>query len=262
MYDVCLCERELCVSCVSVCVCVCSAYGDRRNVQLTEGHLSLLRPASAVVCGLLLFASPAFNCPARAHTHTHIQLAAIASGCTTSAMSSLDARTGMFRPSLEKHTLIHRALHLGAGESDGLLIQAEGMLVAPELEDGVGALLELQHLRNRVYSRRRLRQSERFQRVKTRASAPPQSSAPQYCRSPLSRSSLPRLPGSTPGSASLSFISLLLYSLAGPELECEKKVQFCTTILYTSIFFLQNLYEPESGKPQNHQKSIAALCLT
>jgi hypothetical protein len=73
---------------------------------------------------------------------------------------------------------------------------------------------------------------------------------------------LPRLPGSTPGSASLSFISLLLYSLAGPELECEKKVQFCTTILYTSIFFLQNLYEPESGKPQNHQKSIAALCLT
>jgi hypothetical protein len=38
---------------------------------------------------------------------------------------------------------------------------------------------------------------------------------------------LPRLPGSTPGSASLSFISL---QSAGPELECEKKVQFCTTI--------------------------------
>ena len=62
------------------------------------------------------------------------------------AMTSLDARTGlqtgasaMFRPSLEKLTLIHRARHLGAGESDSLLIQAEGLLVAPELEDGVGA---------------------------------------------------------------------------------------------------------------------------
>ena len=168
----------------------------------------------------------------------------------------------MFRPSLEKHTLIHRALHLGAGESDGLLIQAEGMLVAPELEDGVGALLELQHLRNRVYSRRRLRQSERFQRVKTRASAPPQSSAPQYCRSPLSRSSLPRLPGSTPGSASLSFISLLLYSLAGPELECEKRYNFVLQFCKICTLQPRSPPEPESGKPQNHQKSIAALCLT
>lgn len=57
----------------------------------------------------------------------------------------------MFRPSLEKLTLIHRARHLGAGESDSLLIQAEGLLVAPELEDGVGALLELQHLWYRVH---------------------------------------------------------------------------------------------------------------
>jgi DNA-binding helix-hairpin-helix protein with protein kinase domain len=30
--------------------------------------------------------------------------------------------------------------HFGEGEPDGLLIQAEGLLVAPELEDGVCAL--------------------------------------------------------------------------------------------------------------------------
>jgi hypothetical protein len=74
---------------------------------------------------------------------------------------------------------------------------------------------------------------------------------------------LPRLPGSTPGSASLSFISLLLYSLAGPELECEKK-RYNFVLQFCKICTLQprSPPEPESGKPQNHQKSIAALCLT
>lgn len=104
---------------------------------------------------------------------------------------------------------------MGIGESDGLVIQADGLLVAPEIEDGVGALLELQHLRYRVHLRRRLRQSEMFSTREDQSIG----TSSVFC-APLLSSSPPSILFATAAASGLCMMGVRLQKAQKKKLKC------------------------------------------
>ena len=108
---------------------------------------------------------------------------------------------------------------MGIGESDGLVIQAGGMLVAPEIEDGVGALLELQHLRYRVHLRRRLRQSEMFSTREDQSIG----TSSVFC-APLLSSSPPSILFATAAASGLCMMGVRLQKAQKKKLKCGPAV--------------------------------------
>jgi len=108
---------------------------------------------------------------------------------------------------------------MGIGESDGLVIQADGLLVAPEIEDGVGALLELQHLRYRVHLRRRLRQSEMFSTREDQSIG----TSSVFC-APLLSSSPPSILFATAAASGLCMMGVRLQKAQKKKLKCGPAV--------------------------------------